>query len=230
MQTNGIIKIAHRGASGYEPENTLRSFLKALELKADMVELDVRLSADNVPVVIHDDTPERTTSGSGYVAEKTFEELRALDAGKGEKIPSLKEVFDAVAGKAKIDIELKDRGALKAVAALIEEYVKDRGSAYDDFLVSSFNHLELWELKGISPLVPTGALIAAVPPGFADFAKEMKVFSVNVEMGSVSKGFVEEVHEREIKVFAYTANLPEDIERMKSLGVDGICSDFPDRL
>lgn len=225
-----ILKIGHRGAAGYEPENTLRSFAKAVELGADMVELDVHLSSDNVLAVIHDDTLDRTTNGQGPVSEKSFAELQALDAGNGEKIPSLREVFDLVLGKAKINIELKGAGTTQAVASLIEEYVQSRGRQYEDFLVSSFDHLDLWGIKSRNPRILTGALVVQVPPGFAEFAKEMQAWSVNVAMDAVSPQVVKGMHDKEVKVFVYTVNTPEDIARVKALDVDGIFSDYPDRL
>lgn len=225
-----IIRIGHRGAGGYEPENTLRSFSKALELGADMIELDVHLSSDNSLVVIHDDTLDRTTNGQGPVSEKSFDELRALDAGKSEKIPSLAEAFDLILGKSRINIELKGAGTARPVAALIEEYVKNRGRRYEDFLVSSFDHLDLWTLKNDNPAILTGALAVQLPPGFAEFAKEMKAYSVNAALYAVSKPIIDELHKKEIKVFVFTVNEPEDIGHVKAMGIDGIFSDYPDRI
>jgi len=104
-----FLKIGHRGAMGYEPENTLRSFKKALDLKVDMIELDVYVCKSDELIVIHDDKVDRTTNGQGYVVNKTFEELRTLDAGKNEKIPTLSEVLNLVNRKAKLNIELKGK-------------------------------------------------------------------------------------------------------------------------
>ena len=102
-----VVKVGHRGAAGHEPENTLRSFRKALDLGADMVELDVHLCGTGELVVIHDETVDRTTDGSGSVRDMPFHELRGLDAGKGERIPTLREVLDLLEGRAGVNIELK---------------------------------------------------------------------------------------------------------------------------
>ena len=103
--------IGHRGARGLEPENTIRSFQKALELGVDYIECDVHLTKDGHIVLIHDHTLDRTTNETGDVNDYTFEEIRKLDAGKGKKIPTLQELLDLVRGKVKIHIELKDTGA-----------------------------------------------------------------------------------------------------------------------
>lgn len=225
-----IIKIGHRGACAYEPENTLRSFAKAIELQADMIELDVRLSSDGQLFVIHDESLERTTNGTGYVFDKTFDELKSFDAGKGEKIPLLREALDLVNKKIAVNIELKDSDALEKVLILIEEYVTQKGWLYENFIISSFNHYDLWKIKNINPQIRIGALAEIVPVDFVKFAKEMKAYSVHVKPEFVEEKFVNDMHENEMKIFVYTLNDPNQIEKMKSLSIDGIFSDFPDRL
>ena len=127
--------IGHRGAAGLEPENTLRSIGKAIELGVDQVEIDVRLTKDRRLVVIHDPTVGRTTNGQGYVKDFTFEELRRLDAGKGERIPSLEEVLSLTKGKIVLQIELKEEGTARPVVRLIESM-----DAEGDAILSSFIH------------------------------------------------------------------------------------------
>lgn len=228
---NKVLRIGHRGgAAGYTPENTLASARKALELSVDMIELDIHRCASGELVVIHDDTLERTTNGAGEVADRTFDELRALDAGGGEKIPLLTEFLDLVDRKASVNIELKGGDTVQPLLALLNDYISSRGWSPDDFLVSSFDHLALWKLKEQDARIRTGALTAALPDGFAAFAKEMQAFSVNVSAGAVTGAFVEEAHRHELKVYVYTVNEPADIARVNSLGVDGIFSDYPDRI
>lgn len=225
-----ILKIGHRGAMGYAPENTLLSFKKALELKVDMVELDAYVCKTGELVVIHDDKVDRTTNGQGYVVEKTFAELRSLNAGQGEKIPLLTEVFDLINRKVKINIELKGPGTAKPVFELIEDYVKNKNWQYDDFLISSFNHYELKEFNELNPKVKIGALIKTIPIDFAEFAEKVNATSVNLRLDSINKEFIDDAHERGLKVFVWTVNDLDDIQKMKQLGVDGIFSNFPDRL
>ena len=119
MENKSFLKIGHRGACGYEPENTLRSFKKALDLGVDTIELDVHKTKDEATVVIHDEKVDKTTNGTGFVADKSLEEIKKLDAGKGEKIPTLEEVLDLVNRKAQVNIELKGEGTARPVADII---------------------------------------------------------------------------------------------------------------
>ncbi len=225
-----LLKIGHRGAVGYEPENTLLSFKKALELNVDMIELDVHVCKTGEVVVIHDDKVDRTTNGKGFVLKRTFQALRALDAGKGQKIPILQEVLDIVNRKAKINIELKGKGTAKPVSDIIEKYVKEKGWLDDDFLISSFNRHELQKFYQLNPKVRLGILIGRTAVGFERIAKKIHAYSVNTKMELVNKNFVDDARKKGLRVFVWTVNDFKDIERMKLLEVDGICSDFPDRL
>jgi len=225
-----ITKIGHRGAMGYEPENTLKSFKKALEFDIDAVELDVYVCKSGELVVIHDDKVDRTTNGKGYVIEKTFDELRELDAGQNEKIPLLSEVLDVIDKKVKINIELKGANTAKPVNDLIEKYVKNKGWKYENFLISSFNHYELKQFNEINPDIEIGALITGIPIDFAEFAEKVNAKYVNLCIEFINQEFVDDAHNRGMKVFVWTVNDLDDIERMKALGIDGIFSNFPDRL
>ena len=225
-----VLKIGHRGAMGYEPENTLLSFKKALELNVDMIELDVHVCKTGEVVVIHDDKVDRTTDGKGYVAKKTFQKIRTLDAGKGQKIPILQEVLDMVDRKAKINIEFKGKGTAKPVFGIIEKYVKEKRWSYDDFLISSFNRHELQKFYQLNPKVRLGILIGRTAVGFERIAKKIHAYSVNAKMELVNKNFVDDARKKGLRVFVWTVNDFKDMERMKLLEVDGICSDFPDRL
>ncbi len=225
-----ITKFGHRGAKGYEPENTLLSFKKALELNIDFIELDVFICKTGEIVIIHNDRIDRTTNGKGYISEKTFDELRKYDAGKGQKIPTLNEVLNLVDRKVKVNIELKGEGTAKPVASIIEEYVSKKGWEFDDFLISSFNHYELKDFIKINPEVKIGALIAGIPLGYSKFAEKLNAYSVHLSKDFINKKFVGDAHKRGMKTFVYTVNDSTEINRMKALGVDGIFSDYPDRL
>ena len=196
----------------------------------DMIELDVYKSDGDNLVIIHDDKVDRTTNGKGYVWDKNLEEMRSLDAGNGEKVPTLKEVLDLVDRKTKVNIELKGVGTAEIVAKTINEYVENKNWEIDDFLVSSFNHPELAKFKKILPEVKIGALITAIPIDYAQFAKNLNAYSVNPCIEFVDENFVEDAHEKGLKVFVWTVNDLDDIERMEKLGVDGIFINFPDRL
>jgi len=225
-----LIKIAHRGAKGYEPENTLSSFYKALELNADAIELDVHLCKTKELVVIHDDSVDRTTNGKGYVREKTLHELKLLDTGKGEGVPTLKEVVDLINRKALLNIELKCSNTAKPVCELIKDYVNNKNYQYKDFLVSSFNHNELIEFRKLNPYINIGVLFEGDPKYYPDIAKKVNAYSINIDKDFVTKELVTDIRKRNLKVFIYTANEEAEIEKIKALEVDGIFSDFPDRL
>ena len=225
-----VLKGGHRGARGYEPENTLLSFQKALDLKVDIIELDVHCSKDKKLVVIHDESVDRTTDKVGLVKSFTLEELKKLDAGKKEKIPTLQEVIDLANKKVIINIEIKDVDAVSAVCDLIKFYVNKKGWSYDHFLVSSFNHNLLFVIKKKDKKIKIASLIENIPSNYFNLIDILKPYSINISYKNVTKEFVFDVHERKMKVFVWTVNDLEYIEKMKQLNVDGIFSDYPDRI
>ena len=225
-----ILKIGHRGAMGHEPENTIRSFKKALDLNVDAVELDVYVCKTGELVVIHDDKVDRTTNGKGYTEEKTFSELRMLDAGKGELIPTLDEVLNLIDKQIIVNIELKGRNTALAVSNIINKYIKEKGWTENHFMVSSFDHYELVAFKEFSPTISIGALMEAIPYGYANFATEINAQSVNLSLDFINQKFVDDAKSKNLKVYVWTVNDHDDIERIKALGVDGIFCNFPERL
>jgi glycerophosphoryl diester phosphodiesterase len=229
MKSQRLFCFGHRGARGHEPENTLRSIRKALELGADGVEVDVYFVEGEL-VVIHDRTLGRTTNGRGYVMKKSFAYLRSLDAGRGEKIPTLAEVFDTVNHRAVINVELKGPSTAAPVAALIDRYVRRRGWCYEEFVVSSFDHAQLKEVKKLRPKIRIGALMEKPKRNAAALVQRLGAWSLNPAKESVTPELVADAHQRGLKVFVFTVNEPEDIARMESLGVDGVFSDFPERV
>lgn len=225
-----MLKIGHRGACGYEPENTLLSFKKALELEVDIIELDVHLSKDKKLVVIHDNTLDRTTNGKGYVSDKTFKELKKLKLEKGEKIPSLEEVLDLVNRRAKINIELKEKGTSGLIFKFIELYVKDKKWKYNDFLISSFDYDLLLEFSKLTDKVKMSFLIDSVPKNLFKLIETLNFFSINPSFEIINKSLVDNIHNHNMKVFVWTVNDKKTIDFVKSLGVDGIFSNYPDRI
>ena len=229
MTMSKFFCFGHRGAAGHEPENTLRSVRKALEFGANGIEVDVHL-ADGHLVVIHDDTLDRTTNGTGAVAEKSFDYLRSLDAGRGERIPTLEEVFETVNRQAIINIELKGPGTASPVIRLIDQYVQERGWRYEDFLVSAFDHKQIETAIRLRPQIRIGALIGKVPPGLAAFAEQMGAWSLHPGRRCVTPGLVVDAHRRGLKVLVFTIDTPAAIATMAALGVDGVFTNFPERV
>lgn len=225
-----MLKIGHRGAMGYAPENTMKSFEKALELGVDVIEVDVHRAKSGEIVVIHDETVTRTMGREGEVAKMTLRELQALDAGAGERIPTLSQVLDYVNRRAKINIEIKNIGFAADMLKIIKHFVEKKNWSYEDFFVCSFIHPELRFIKELEPRVRISPLIMGLPETYAEFGEKLGAFSVNMDFEFINQEFVDDAHRRGIQVFAWTVNEPQDIARMKILGVDGIISDFPDRI
>ena len=225
-----MIIIGHRGEMGYEPENTLRSFQRALDFGVDVIELDIYVCKTGEVVVIHDDTVDRTTNGTGWVIEKSFDELRNLDAGKREKIPTLDEALQLIDRKAKVNIELKGPNTAQAAADTISRYVAEHGWQYSDFMVSSFNHYEIQKFSPLLPQVPTGLIILAIPIGYAEFAEKTNCDFVVISKETINREYVVDAHNRGKKVYVWAINNADEMKRFGSLGIDGVLSNFPDRL
>lgn len=225
-----VYVIGHRGAAGHAPENTLTSFHKAVQLGADMVELDVHLCATGEPVVIHDDTVDRTTDGSGRVRDLSLDDLRRLDAGGGERVLTLVEVIDEMSGRAALNVELKGLGCVDRVHEVISDAVGDGLVSHDGLLVSSF-HLGMLEwMRALSDDVRLGVLVKEDPAQVFDFAQRVHAYSVNPYHKRMGLEFVSSAHGRGLKVYPWTVNEPGDIAKAKAMGVDGIISDYPERV
>ena len=225
-----IMKIAHRGASGYEPENTLLAFKKAIELKADMIELDVHKCKSGELVVIHDHLFEKTMHGKGFIEELDYKTLRKLHGRKNQYIPLLTEVLDLVDKRVKVNIELKSRGITQDVVGVIHDHIDNKGWTYDHFLVSSFDHHAIFKLLKLDPKIKRGVLIIHLPLDYTDGFKKLKPYSIEPGYKFVNKDFVKNAHKNKMKVFVWTVNNKQHIAKIKRLGVDGIFSDYPDRI
>lgn len=221
---NSILKIGHRGAKGYEPENTLISFEKAIQLNADGIELDVHLSSDAEIMVIHDETIDRTTSGKGFINQFTASELKKYG------IPKLIEVLNLVNRNCFINIELKGIGTTQFVVNLIAHYILDKKWNYNDFLVSSFDWKILEEVHLLNPKIRIGVLTEENVEEALAFAKKIKAFSIHPDYVLLSKENVALMQENGFEVYPWTVNFTEDIQKIKSFNVNGIISDFPDRI
>jgi glycerophosphoryl diester phosphodiesterase len=220
-----ILRIAHRGAAGHAPENTLAALELAIQLGVDMVEFDVQRSADGALVLFHDRTVDRTTNGEGSVESLPLTVLRGLDAGEGERIPLLEEALACLNGRAGAMIELKVRGIAAEVRATV------KATQFQSPLIyASFFHEELLTVRKLMPDAQTLALIEGASIHLTDFAIDAKATHVGLALDFVTPALVQALQAQGIKVFVYTVDEPENIARMKRLGVDGIISNFPDRI
>lgn len=222
-----MITIGHRGAAGYEPENTILSFNKALELGVDMIELDIQLCKSGEFVVIHDFNLDRTTNGSGLVVNKTLTELKKLDAGKRQEISSLEESLKTINRKTKVNIELKSKSGTQQLSNTINHFIENENWQSDDFIISSFNHEELVMFNRLMPQIKIGVLYEDIPNDFNETASALNAYSINVEFYFLTEKIVKQIHKLAYKVYAYTVNSNKDKLKMKEIGVDGIFTDFP---
>ncbi|MAG59652.1 glycerophosphodiester phosphodiesterase [Candidatus Woesebacteria bacterium] len=217
--------IGHRGASGHAPENTLASFQKALDFKVDMVELDVRLCKTGELVLMHDKDVERTTNGHGEVSDLTLAELKKLDSGEGQKIPTLIEVIDLVNRQVPIIIELKGEGTARPAVQTIHRYVKESGYSNSDFIVSSFRHNELATVRRLDPNINVATLWWNLPID----VNKLDPMIIDARLSILTSEIVKEAQAAGRRVHAFVGNEMSEIKEAKSLGVDAIHTDYPDR-
>ena len=225
-----MLKIGHRGAKGYEPENTFVSFQKALDMQVDGIELDVHLSSDSEIIVIHDETIDRTTNGKGFVNTLSLLELSAFRIDGKYEIPTLKEVFDLVNQDCFINIELKSYEATDKVVSLVEKYVTKKGWKYDRFLVSSFDWNALQQVAFLNNKIPIGVLTETDLDLALAFAKFIQAKSIHPHFHLLTKENTAQIQQKGLQVFPWTINEVEDIQKIKTFNVNGIITDFPNRI
>ncbi|MBT3267326.1 glycerophosphodiester phosphodiesterase [Candidatus Poribacteria bacterium] len=225
-------RIAHRGASAHEPENTLLAFRRALELGADGLELDVHLSADGVPVVIHDASVDKTTDGTGQVGEMSLAEVRAVDAGKGEKIPLLEEVIDEFAGRCLLLIELKGVGSEIPTGDMIRAK-----HVVSSVIVSSFDPAKLATLKAHAPEIETGVLTGRWDIDFVELAEEANADCIQFGWERhaaphtlLTDDVFRRAREAGLEVMLWHEERPEVIRELEGLPIYGVCGNAPELL
>ncbi|NOZ80315.1 MAG: hypothetical protein GXP63_01465 [DPANN group archaeon] len=217
-----VFKIGHRGAMAMEPENTLRSFKKAVGLGVDYVELDIRLSEDEELMVFHDEFLDRTTDGEGPVRSHTREDLQKLDAGKGEQISTLEEVLKELKGQVKFVIELKEDHQEDKVVALLKEM-----KLVDDAIIISFVHRRLVKVRELCKDLQTGVLLVADPLHPSNLAKDAEADFLFSAHAFTDKEMVDEIHAAGLRVVVWTVLARTDLKKMLELGVDGIAVNDP---
>jgi glycerophosphoryl diester phosphodiesterase len=237
MTLRGFEIIGHRGAMSVAPENTLESFARAIEMGATTVEFDVRLLADGRFVIIHDDTLDRTTNGTGSVMARSSAEIRSLDAGSwfspafsGARVPFLDEVIDLCKGKVRLLVELKAHFApdYRPERQLVD--LLRRHGVLPDVQIISFDHSMPLRVKEIDPSIETGINYNCAPVEPLVDALLARAGTLHPSMsGSVTAAFVDEAHARGIRVSA-TTNDRAELLRLIRAGVDGLCTNYLDRL
>lgn len=244
--------IAHKGASGEAPENTLAAIQIALDLGVDMIELDVRNTSDGEIIVFHDETLDRTTDGTGLVHEHTLEEIKKLDAGSwfgkakyvGEKVPTLKEALDLINGQCKVLIEIKhmDHPHYHSFAEKLIDVIRQEKNGYDWIILQSYDFEYLEAAHEYDPHVQTKKIMIGEDSApLLAFYMETKMHlgrakeddrmkALNPEYHTLSTRRVFQMHAKGFQVYTYSVNNREDMIKVLHMGVDGIITDFPSIL
>jgi len=227
---NETLVIGHRGAMGHDTENTLASIQKAMDLGVDMIEIDVFNVKSGQTVVFHDETLERLTNAGGNIEDWTYFELRKVIVNGGHKIPTLQEVLKLIDHKVKLNIELKGAGTTTRVNFITDYYIKERGWKLEDFLISSFKWDELEAMRAINPDIPIAVLTEKDPVEAIPMAKKLNAVAINPYFKNLNAENNSKIKEAGFKIYTWTVNDPQDIIAMKRLGVDGIITNYPERV
>jgi len=220
-----VLRIGHRGAGAPAPENPLAAIKKGIALGVDFVEIDVRHTVDGVLVALHDETVNRTTNGKGRVDRLSLQDVETLDAGNDEHSPTLEEVIKVAAGRAGLMLELK----VKGVAQQTVEAVREAGFR-DPVIYASFLHDELTDVRAVDPEASLMVLFGRLPHAPVARAMEYRPSHVGLRHDTATRRFVDAFHHAGLLVFVYTADRPSDIQHALSVGVDGVISNFPERI
>ncbi|MER7186768.1 glycerophosphodiester phosphodiesterase family protein [Streptomyces hyaluromycini] len=216
-----FLTIGHRGVMGVEPENTLRSFVAAQQAGLDLIELDLHLSKDGALVVMHDAEVDRTTDGTGPIAEKTLEELRALDAGRGERVPVFEEVLDSV--RTPLQAEIKDVAAARALAEVMQR--RDLVSRVE---VSSFHDEAVAEIARLVPGVRTALIASRYGTDVVERAREAGAATLCLNIRRLTLEVVEHARKADLRVLGWVVNTQDDLRLVRALQLDGATTDYPE--
>lgn len=221
--------IGHRGAMGYETENTIASIQKAMDMGVDMIEIDVFNIKSGETVVFHDQTLDRISNAGGDIEDYYISDIRQVILDGNHKIPMLQEVLRLVNNKVPLNIELKGKGTANRVNHITAAYIKSQGWSLKNFIISSFNWEELRKMRALNPDIPIAVLTEEDPLEAIAVAKELNAVAINPWFKKLTAENVKKIQEEGFKVFTYTVNEPSDIEMVTAFGVDGIFTNYPDR-
>ncbi|WP_264560157.1 glycerophosphodiester phosphodiesterase [Flavobacterium sp. N2270] len=225
-----IQSFGHRGAKGYVSENTLASFQKALDLNVYGIELDVHVCASGELVVFHDFTLDRITNGSGEIHNFSLEELKKLKVDGVFEIPTLEEVLNLINRKCKVNIELKGHDTAKPALQIIEKYIQEYNWKMENFIVSSFQRDELYKVSQLNSNVPLAVLTQASVEQAMEWADEFSAKYIHPHFSLLTEDNCKMATEKGFKINTWTVDDVADIERIKKYKINGIISDFPDRI
>lgn len=230
MSQSHFLNIGHRGAMGYEMENSRASFLKAIEMNVDMIELDVFQCASGEIVVFHDENMTKLTNSKADIESLTFDSIQKVSLLNGEKIPLLSEILDLINGKVDLNIELKGTDTAEKTLELIKAAIAKGVWKKEQFVISSFNWGELIMARSKDATIQIAVLTEDNPLDAIKMAQKLNAISINPWYPTLNKSNVKKIHSYGFKVYPYTVNTVKSIERMKRIKVDGVFCNFPDRI
>ena len=231
-----MLTIGHRGALGYIAENTLESIQKALDLNVDGIEIDVVRCASGEIVVFHDKKLKRLTGHNGLIEETTFEELKNMLVAGRYRIPTLQQVLEKIGGKILLNVELKGENTAIPTATILKQYLSESQSDIKKLIVSSKNWKELTLFKNQNTNIPIGVLshynifLEKGVDAIIEKGRELSALAIHPKFSILNKKAIDKMHCAGFLVYSWTINNPKDIQRAIRLGVDGIITDFPDRV
>ena len=228
---NSILNIGHRGAKGHVAENTIASIKKAIELGADGIEIDVFRCLTGEIVLFHDKTLDNLSNGTGYIEEKSLSELKELNIlGSKHSIPTLEEVIKSIGKEVFLNIELKGPDTSKGSLEMVNKYVKTGKIKLSNILFSSFNWKELSKLRSLDSDVKIALITGEDPMDAISPALTLNAIAINPNYKKLNKDNVQKIFSSGLKIYTWTVNNKLDIIKVKSLKVNGIITDFPERI
>ncbi|MBT8238301.1 MAG: glycerophosphodiester phosphodiesterase [Croceitalea sp.] len=230
MNSKKPLVIGHRGAMGYETENTLASIQKALDLGVDMIEIDVFKIKSGEIVVFHDERLERLSNSGGNIEDFYIYDLKKVTLDGNHQIPQLQEVLRLIDNKVALNIELKGANTADRVNFIMDYYIKQKGWSPENFVISSFKWDELRAMRQLNADIAIAVLTEDDPVKAIPVAKELNAVAINPWFKSLNAENVAKIQEAGYKVYTYTVNEPADIEKVLAFGVDGIFTNYPDRI
>ena len=222
--------IGHRGAKGHVAENTLPSIARAMELGVDGIEIDIFLCKSGQLVVFHDKKLDRLTNAQGYIESLEYDSIKRISVLGQYKIPTLDEVLELIDGKVFLNIELKGGGTAQPTHKILTPLLKQKKWTADQFIISSFDWEELKHFYRLNQEVPIAVLTDDDPLDALPIAREVNAQAINPDFKSLNEKNVKKIQQAGYKVFPYTINDPKNIEKMLTLEVDGIITDYPERV
>ena len=230
-ENKDILNIGHRGAKGHIAENTLESIQKAINLGVDGVEIDVFRCASGEIVVFHDKKLDRLTNSTGFIEEMTIDALNNVLVEGKYKIPTLEEVLTLIDGNILLNVELKGKNTAKKTALILKKFVSNTKWESNQLIVSSFDWDELIIFKNENTDIPIGILNDKNTLNeVLDIAMKLDAVAIHPNFSSLNQEIVNTIHDSGFKIYSWTINKPEEINKAITFGIDGIITDFPDRV